>query len=574
MAEHQNDEIRDVGSHGRAESPLHDENEVEQVPKNIRRHIAIEVVRHSIKLPDLTSRSTELIRKLVRRQGERDGKRKGESYPSPMPLKKFKFSKPGGGSSPRKGVHNCKICGKRHPGECRFKPTNYNKCGKIGHTALQSMSGTRLCYNCYKPRHFSRECPELKQQTENTGEGSRVAENEVKRIEAPKPRGRAFQITIEEAKDVPDVVSGTFLLNSLPTCVLFDTGASKSFISLKFVNSGNFNRKEEYFVDLIPMPMQEFDVIIGMDWLSSHAATIICNQNIVQFTTPTGKEVKVREKDVCKTTLITRYGQYEFVVMPFGVTNAPTVFMDLMNRVCRPMLDKFVIVFIDDILIYSKNEEEHAQYLREVLSTLRKEKLYAKFSKCAFWLREVQFLGHVVNAEDISVDSAKVEAVMKWSPPKNPSEVRTLPEGVEDFVVYSDASKLGLGCVLMQRGKVIAYASRQLKTHEANYPTHDLELAAVVFALKIWRHYLYGTKCTIYTDHKSLKYFLDEKDLNMRQRRWLELVKDYDCEILYHPGKANVVANALSRKEEHHPIRVKAYKLVINPNFMTHLRDA
>ena len=112
-----------------------------------------------------------------------------------------------------------------------------------------------------------------------------------------------------------------------------------------------------------------------------------------------------------------------------------------------------------------------------------------------------------------------------------------VPTSNEKFVVYCDASKKGLGCVLMQQGKVVAYASRQLKSHEQNYPTHDLELAAVVFALKVWRHYLYGEKCEIYTDHKSLKYFFTQKDLNMRQRRWLELVKDYDCDILYHSGK-------------------------------------
>ncbi|KAD4585810.1 hypothetical protein E3N88_23411 [Mikania micrantha] len=289
-------------------------------------------------------------------------------------------------------------------------------------------------------------------------------------------------------------------------------------------------------------------------------------------------------------------------------TNA---FMDLMNRVCQPMLDRSVIVFIDDILIYSKNEGGHACHLKEVLETLRKEKLFAKFSKCAFWLREVQFLGHVISTDGIMVDPTKVEAVMKWSPPKTPTEIRSflglagyyrrfiqdfskiaspltkltkkevkfdwstrqqqafeelksrltqapvlsLPDGTEDMVIYSDASYQGLGCVLMQRGKVIAYASRQLKPNEVNYPTHDLELAAVVFALKIWRHYLYGVKCTIYTDHKSLKYFFEQKDLNMRQRRWLELIKDYDCDILYHLGKANVVADALSRKSDHSPIR-------------------
>ncbi|KAI3701798.1 hypothetical protein L6452_27149 [Arctium lappa] len=262
--------------------------------------------------------------------------------------------------------------------------------------------------------------------------------------------------------------------------------------------------------------------------------------------------------------------------------------MDLMNRVCQPFLDKSVIVFIDDILVYSKSELEHEQHLREVLEVLRKEILYAKFSKYDFYLEAIQLLGHVVTRDRVKVDSSKIEAMMNWEPPKSPSEIQSflglaieeqekafrtlqkklceapilsLPEGLEDFVVYSDASKTGLGCVLMQRGKVIAYASRQLKIHEKNYPTHDLELAAVVFSLKLWRHYLYGTQLTLYTDHKSLKYVFDQKELNMRQRRWLELLKDYDCELLYHPGKANVVAHALSRKDYSGSIRATFSKI-------------
>nr|GFB06142.1 putative reverse transcriptase domain-containing protein [Tanacetum cinerariifolium] len=141
--------------------------------------------------------------------------------------------------------------------------------------------------------------------------------------------------------------------------------------------------------------------------------------------------------------------------------------------------------------------------------------------------------------------------------------ILALPEGAKDFVAYCDASHKGLGAVLMSREKVISYASRQLKIHEKNYATHDLELGAVVFTLKIWRHNLYETKCTMFTNHKSLQHIPDQKELNMRQRRWLELLSDYDCEIRYHPGKANVVADALSRKERIKPLRVRTLVMTI-----------
>jgi hypothetical protein len=315
-------------------------------------------------------------------------------------------------------------------------------------------------------------------------------------------------------------------------------------------------------------------------------------------------QLRVDEKSIPMTAFRTRYGHFEFLVMPFGLTNAPAIFMDLMHRIFRPHLDKFVIVFIDDILIYSKSKAEHEVHLRIVLELLNKEQLYAKFSKCEFWLSEVQFLGHIINSKGIHVDPIKIEAVRNWPPPTTPTEIRSflglagyyrrfienfskialpltklthkneafiwneeqdlafeilkdklchapvlsLPDGNDDFVVYCDASGKGLGCVLMQRGKVVAYASRQLKIHEINYTVHDLELGAVVFSLKLWRHYLYGTKCIVFTDHHSLQHIFNQKQLNMRQRRWIELLNDYDCEIKYHPGKANVVADALSRK--------------------------
>ncbi|GJU42347.1 putative reverse transcriptase domain-containing protein [Tanacetum coccineum] len=282
-------------------------------------------------------------------------------------------------------------------------------------------------------------------------------------------------------------------------------------------------------------------------------------------------QLRVRDEDIPKTAFRTRYEHYEFHVMPFGLTNAPAIFMDLMNRICKPYMDKFVIVFIDDILIYSHNKEEHVDHLRIILELLKNEKLYAKFSKCNFWISIVQFLGHVIDNQGIHVDPAKIEAVKNWASPTTPTEknkkyiwgedqelvfqlvkqklyeapILALPEGNNDFFVYCDASLQVLGAVLMQREKVIAYASRQLKPHKENYTTHNLELGAVVFALKIWRHYLYGTKCTMFTDHKSLQHILDQKELNMRQRRWLELLAYYICEIRYHPGKAKCCSRCL-----------------------------
>ncbi|GKD22886.1 putative reverse transcriptase domain-containing protein [Tanacetum coccineum] len=154
------------------------------------------------------------------------------------------------------------------------------------------------------------------------------------------------------------------------------------------------------------------------------------------------------------------------------------------------------------------------------------------------------------------------------------AHILALPKGLENFIIYCDASHKGLGIVLMQNEKVISYASRQLKIHEKNYTTHDLELRAVVFVLKMWRHYLYGTKCTVFTDHKSLQHILDQKELNMRRRRWLELLSDYDCEIRNHPGKANVVADALSIKERVKPLRVRALVMTIGLNLPKYILEA
>nr|GEW70701.1 retrovirus-related Pol polyprotein from transposon 17.6 [Tanacetum cinerariifolium] len=221
-------------------------------------------------------------------------------------------------------------------------------------------------------------------------------------------------------------------------------------------------------------------------------------------------QLRVREEDIPKTAFRTRYRHFEFTVMPFGLTNAPAVFMYLMNHKNK----KFK---------WGDEQEIAFQTLKDMLC------------------------------------DAPLLAFL---------------EGADDFVVYCDASNQGFSCVLMQRNKVITYASRQLKIHEKNYTTHDLDLGTVVFTLKTWRHYLYGTKSVIYTDDKSLQHIVDQKELNMHQRRWIELFSDYDCEIRYHPGKANVVVNALSRKEWMKLRRARALSMTIHSSIKARILEA
>ncbi|GJY22475.1 reverse transcriptase domain-containing protein [Tanacetum coccineum] len=276
-------------------------------------------------------------------------------------------------------------------------------------------------------------------------------------------------------------------------------------------------------------------------------------------------QLRVHEDDIPKTAFRTRYGHFMFIVMPFGLTNAPAIFMDLMNRVCKPYLDKFVIVFIDNILIYSKTQEEHVEHLRLVLELLKREKLYAKFSKCEFWLREVQLLGHVINGNGIHVDPSKIEAVKNWKDPRTLAMVHLFLGLAGYYCRFIEKfSKIAKSLtILNQKSKTFDWGEEQelafqtlkdklcnapvlalpdrpkdfvLKIHKKNYTTHDLELGAVMFALKIWRHYLYGTK---------------------------SLFSDYDCEVRYHPGKVNVVADALSRKEKVKPKRVRAMNMIL-----------
>nr|GEW42808.1 hypothetical protein [Tanacetum cinerariifolium] len=260
-------------------------------------------------------------------------------------------------------------------------------------------------------------------------------------------------------------------------------------------------------------------------------------------------QLRVHEDDIPKTAFRTRYGHFKFIIMPFGLTDAPA------------------------------SQKEHKVHLGLVFELLKKERLYAKFSKCEFWLRVVQFLRHVINRDGIYVDPSKIKVVENWEAPRTPSKksksfdwgeeqenefqtlevklcnapVLTLRDDPKYFVAYCDASGLRLGCVLMQRGKVITYALRKLKFPKKNYTTHDLELGVVVFALKIRRHYLYGTKSVIYTDHKSLQHIFSQKDLSMRHRRWIVLFSDYDSEIRYYLVNARGTGNPLDMSMAYHP---------------------
>ncbi|GJW69770.1 putative reverse transcriptase domain-containing protein, partial [Tanacetum coccineum] len=675
----------------------------------------------------------------------------------------------------------CNKCKLHHEGQCTAKCRN---CKRIRHPARDCRSvvtiptqgtpgpnqGVITYFECGAQGHYQKDYPKVKNQ--NRGNKERV----------PDARGKAYVLGGGDANPSSNTVMGTFLHNDHHAYMLFDSGADRSFISNTFsalldiipsaldvsyaVELADERTSETntvlrgctlgllghlFNIDLMPIDLGSFDVIIDMDWLVKNHAVIVCDEKIVcipygnkilivqedksdkekkltliiiscvkaqkymekgcqlflvQVTMKENKDEKsmrsdcrradllapsemeelstqlqelsdkgfirpssspwgapvlfvkkkdgsfrmcidyrelnkltvknryplpriddlfdqlqgssvyskidlrsgyhqlrVRDEDIPKTAFRTRYGHYEFQVMPFGLTNAPAVFMDLMNRVCRPYLDKFVIVFIDDILIYSKTKEEHDVHLRLILELLKKEELYAKFSKCDFWLSKVQFLGHVIDSEGIHVDPAKIESIKDWESPKTPTEIRQFlglagyyRRFIEGFSKISKPmTKLTQKSVKFNWGEKeetafqtlkqkFGYApilalpdyslSRQLKIHEKNYTTHDLELGAVVFALKMWRHYLYGTKCVVYTDHKSLQHILDQKELNMRQRRWLELLSDYDCELRYHPGKANVVADALSRKNRPKPLRVRALVMTIGLNLPARILNA
>nr|GEV33412.1 putative reverse transcriptase domain-containing protein [Tanacetum cinerariifolium] len=481
----------------------------------------------------------------------------------------------------------------------------------------------------------------------------------VKQEEVREVHGQAYAIKDAEPQG-PNVVTGTFLLNNRYDFVLFDLSSDKSFVDTRFssmldivlikigasyevelvdgrVASTNtilkgctLNLVNRVFeIDLMPIELGTFAIIIDMDWLVKHDAVMICGEKVIRI--PYESEMLIVESDKGVSRLkviscikarkyvergchlflahVTKSKSKEKLMEDMPVNHDfPEVLSKELPRVPPPRQVEFRIDLVPRVAPVVRapyrlapyemkelsvqlqelldkgfirpssspwgalDEEKHEKHLKIILELLKKERLYAKFSKCAFWLDSVQFLGYAIVHSGVHVDPAKIEAIKSWAALMTPTEkyewgkeeeeafqtlkqklcsapILALPEGTEDFVVYCDASLKGYGVVLMQREKVIAYASKQLKVHEEKYTTHDLELGAVVFALKLWRHYLYGTK-------------------------WIELLSDYDYEIRYHPGKANVMAHALSRKERIKQLRVRALMMTIHNDLSKRICEA
>ncbi|GJR28461.1 putative reverse transcriptase domain-containing protein [Tanacetum coccineum] len=581
----------------------------------------------------------------------------------------------------------CNKCKLHHERQYTAKCRN---CKRIEHLARDCRSvvtiptqgtlgpnqGVVTCFECGVQGHYRKDYPKVKNQ--NRGNKARV----------PDARGKAYVLGGGDANPGSNTVTGTFLLNDHLAYMLFDSGADKSFVSNTFsallditpsaldvsyaVELADRRTSKTntvlrgctlgllghpFNIDLMPVDLSSFDVIIGMDWLAKNHAVIVCDEKIVRI--PYGNEIlifqgdkcdkekklmlsiiscekaqkyiekgcqlflaqvtvkenkdeskekrledvptvrnfpevfpedlpglppirqvefqinlvpgvapvaralyrlapiddlfdqlqgssvyskinlrsgyhqlRVYDEDIPKTPFRTRYGHYEFQVMPFGLTNAPAVFMDLMNQT------NFGVA-------------QEGKIIRQVLEVrLLAVEGFSKIAKPMTKLTQKSLQFNCGEKEKTAFQTLKQKLCSTL--------ILALPEGSENFVVYYDASHKGLGAVLMQKEKVIAYASRQFKIHEKNYTTYDLELGAVVFALKMWRHYLYGTKYVVFIDHKSLQHILDQKELNMRQRRWLEPLSDYDYELRYHLGKANMVADALSRKSRPKLLRVRA----------------
>nr|GEX79401.1 putative reverse transcriptase domain-containing protein [Tanacetum cinerariifolium] len=361
------------------------------------------------------------------------------------------------------------------------------------------------CYECGAQGYYKKDCPKLrnKNQRNKAGNGNAVA--------------RAYAVGTTRTNPNSNVVTGTFLLNNHYASILFDTGAAMSFVSTAF----------SFLIDIVPTTLDHgYDIELAAVARAYDVGTTGTNP---------------------KSNVVT--GEFQIDLVPGAAPVAwapyrlaPSEIKELSDQL-QELSDKGFIrpsssPWGAPVLFVKKNDGSFRMCID-----------YKELNKLAVKNR------YPLSRIDDLFDQLQGSSVYSKINLRSSALILALPQGAENFIVYCDASHKGLGAVLMQNEKVIAYALQQLKIHEKNYTIHDLELGAVVFALKIWRHYLYETKCTVFTDHKSLQHILDQNELNMRQRRWLELLSDYDCEILYHPGKADVVADALSRKEQIKPLR-------------------
>ncbi|GJR09219.1 putative reverse transcriptase domain-containing protein [Tanacetum coccineum] len=534
----------------------------------------------------------------------------------------------------------------------------------------------------------------------------RVLLRKVKQEEVGEVRGRAYAIKDAEPKG-PNVVTGTFLLNNRYDSVLFDSGSDRSFVNTRFsslldikpikiedsyeveladgkVVSTNTVLKgctlslvnHIFEIDLIPIELGTFDVIIGMDWLVKHDTVIVCGEKVVRI--PYGNKMLIVEGDKGGSRLkiilyikarkyvkqgchlflahVTRKKskekrmedvpvihdfrevfleelpglppprQVEFRIdlvlwaapvacapyrlppskmkelsvqlqellekgfihpssSPWG---APVLFVKKKDRSFRMCIDyrelnkltiknRYPLSRIDDLFDQLQGQRRAWKAFEDYFRAAQEREItggyYRRFIE-GFSLISKPLTKLTQKNKKYEWGKEEQEAFQTLKQKLCSAPFLALPEGTKYFMVYCDASLKGYGAVLMQREKVIAYASRQLKVHKENYTTHDLELGSVVFALRLWRHYLYGTKCMVFTDHKSLQYILNQKELNLRQRRWIELLSDYDCKIRYHPRKENVVADALSRKGREKPLRVRALMMTVHNDLPKQIHEA